>query len=743
MVIVIGYSTFALILIRASADTPMNQNTPRDVFSLRGYLAREQYGETPLLYGKTFSSEQKLKQEGRYCVGVYKKGTKVWSRVIKNSPDDKDRYEVTGENERPEYVEETCMLFPRMYSSEGRHVEEYKSWGHVQGTPVKVNQCGETKTVIKPTFAENLRFFFDYQLNFMYWRYFMWNFSGRQNDLQGYGEIQHGNWITGIGFLDEPRVGPIDDMPNDIAKNKGHNVFYMLPLILGIIGIVFQAFKSGSTGVQSFWITFFLFFMTGIAIVLYLNQTPWQPRERDYAYAGSFYAFCIWIGIGVAGVTKMLERAKLSPVTAGALATLVCVLVPIQMASQTWDDHDRSGRYIARDFGRNYLESCEPNAIIFTHGDNDTFPLWYVQEVEGVRTDVRVCNTSYLQTDWYINQMKRQAYNSEPLPISWTYKDYIQGKRDFIRVYPNTDPVDLGMALNYAISEDDRRKLIIGERKENIIPSSNLVLKIDSADVVSKHVVNPEFNPAILKQLDINLSGKTAITKVDAITLDMLNTNKWERPIYYAATVPSDIYGFLENNIQKTGIAYQVVPLYTKDTPMMLNTKKMYDNVMNKFRWGGLDKPGLYLDETVMRMCKTYRSVVFADLANALLYEGKVDSAVQVLDKCIEVINEANAPHDYTSYHLARLYYQANQNEKGNKVAASILDYGYSNIDWMLRLKPAHRALVDSDLDYNMNMTRSILSLVYQYDRDFAQTYMDRFNMYYDQYNQSKSATNR
>jgi hypothetical protein len=732
MVILIGYSTFALILIRATADTPMNQNKPSDIFTLRTYLAREQYGETPLIYGKTYVSDVKREIQGRFSVPVTKPGVPTWTRVIKESPDEKDRYFISSKNERGIYIEETCMLFPRMHSStdEG-HISGYKEWGGVKGTPVSINVNGETKTVMKPTFGENLVFFFKYQLNFMYWRYFMWNFSGRQNDIQGHGNIMHGNWITGIKFLDGMRTGPQDNLPPDIAENKAHNVFYLLPLILGIIGILVQVLKTGDKGVQGFWITFLLFFMTGIAIVLYLNQTPLQPRERDYAYAGSFYAFCIWIGIGVAGIAGLLEKAKLSPVVANAAATLICLLVPLQMASQTWDDHDRSGRYVARDFGRNYLESCAPNAIIFTHGDNDTFPLWYAQEVEGIRTDVRVCNTSYLQTDWYINQMKRQAYNSDPLPISWTYKDYLQGRREHIYIMPQTDnPIGIGTALNFVKSENNKHKLAFGNDMLDYIPSSKLVLRIDSANVAKSKTINAEYEPYIEKELNMNFDGKTAITKVDAITLDMINTNNWERPIYYASTVPSYLYSYVGNNLQKTGLAFQLVPINTTEHDITINTKKMYDNIMNKFRWGGIEKPGIYLEENSMRMCKSYRQVLFTELAEALVKEGKPDSARMVLDRCIEVMPEENVPYDYSIYPIASLYYSLGEIEKAKFITAKMLTWCMSEIDWMLRLKPSQRDVFMRTVNYNMAVMRDILSVSLQHDKEFAQPYIERFNKY-------------
>ena len=733
MMIVIGYSTFALILIRATADTPMNQNKPADIFTLRTYLAREQYGETPLLYGQTYVSEMKREPQGIYLAPVMKKGAPTWSRIIKDSPDEKDRYEIISYNERPVYIKETCMFFPRMFSKKDKDIiEAYKQWGQVKGTPVTIKVGNQTSTVMKPTFTENLRFFFTYQLNFMYWRYFMWNFSGRQNDMQGYGNIMHGNWITGIKFLDELRVGPQENMPYDIINNKGHNVFYMLPLILGIIGIIYQILKKEKQGIQSFWITFFLFFMTGIAIVMYLNQEPFQPRERDYAYAGSFYAFCIWIGIGVAGIAQLLEKTKLPAVATSSIASLACLFVPIQMGTQTWNDHDRSGRYLARDFGSNYLESCEPNAVIFTHGDNDTFPLWYAQEVEGIRTDVRVCNTSYLQTDWYINQMKRQAYNSDPLPISWKPKDYAQGKRDLIYVDPKVEQFPLGYALDFMRSDDPRYMHAI--YNANYLPAKNLIYRVDSAVVVKNNTVNPEYEPYIVDELTFNFEDKSYITKVDAITLDMVNTNNWERPIYFAITTPPSVYGYFSNYLQKTGMANQIVPLKTKDLNISVNTAKMYDNVMHKFKWGGLEKPGLYLDETVMKMVKSQRGAIFANLAEALMYENKIDSAIQVLDRCVEVLPKANVPNDITAYPIMSLYYSLGKPDSGKAIATDIIDYLMTNIDWMLRLRPMQKETIMPLLNENMQYLSSVLRFISQYDNEFVQPYIEQFTNYYNLY---------
>ena len=726
MVIVVGYSSYALTMIRATADTPMNQNAPSDIFTLRSYLAREQYGKTPLLYGQTFASEVKRENNGGACSPVTKEGEAVWSRVIKKDPNEKDRYYVSRHDIEYEYVDELNMLFPRMFSNVDSHIGAYKEWSQFKGEPVKFNRCGETVTVMKPTFAENLRYFFAYQLNFMYWRYFMWNFSGRQNDIQGNGEVLNGNWITGIKAIDEVLVGPQDNMPSDIANNKGHNVYYMLPLLLGILGLLYQAY-AGQRGIQSFWITFFLFFMTGIAIVLYLNQTPYQPRERDYAYAGSFYAFCIWIGFGVAALAKLLEKyGKLPAVAAGSIATVLCLFVPIQMAGQNWDDHDRSGRYVCRDFGANYLESCEPNAVIFTNGDNDTFPLWYAQEVEGIRTDVRVCNTSYLQTDWYIDQMKKQAYESAPLPISWDRADYVQGTRDAAYVFPMTDkPIDLNTALNFVRSNDPKFKKIPGISQElDYIPSETIIYRVDSTKALAKGLAD---SSDLLKEMTINLKGKNALGKQELIILDMLQTNDWERPIYYAITVNPDQFVGLDGYFEQTGLAYQIVP---KQANKGTNTEKMYDNVMNKFKWGGVDKPGVYIDENVMRMCKSYRMALFNKLAEDLLKEGKKEKALNVLDKSMEVLPPENVPLDYTALSTGELYYALDQTEKAEEVFTGIADNAMRNIDWFFRLRPSQLASVTRELEHNLAVMQQVLAVSKHYNPEFAKKYQEEFDNY-------------
>jgi tetratricopeptide (TPR) repeat protein len=749
LVIVVGYSSYALILIRSTADTPMNQNAPKDIFTLRAYLAREQYGQTPLFYGNTFVSEIKYKPEGKRLVAQYTDGEPVWNRIIKKSETEKDKYIVTNHSREPKYVSELNTIFPRMYSQTDNHKAGYHNWSGYKGTPVKYDNGNGIQTAMKPTFAENLTYFFRYQLNFMYWRYFMWNFSGRQNDIQGDGDILNGNWISGIKFIDEPRLGPSDNLPYDMEHNKGHNVYYMLPLLLGIIGLLYQAY-SGAKGIQSFWITFFLFFMTGIAIVLYLNQTPAQPRERDYAYAGSFYAFAIWIGLGVAGLSKALERyAKAPGIVASVVASILCLFVPFQMAGQSWDDHDRSGRYLARDFGSNYLESCEPDAIIFTNGDNDTFPLWYAQEVEGIRTDVRVCNTSYLQTDWYANQMKRQAYSSSPLPISWPQETYVQGTRDYAYIFPLIDkPVELGWAMDFIRSDDERTKRVQGiDQNVDYIPSKTLTFKVDSATVVGNGTLSPKYEPFMLKEMSINLDGKNALGKQELFIYDMLRTNNWKRPMYYAITVQPDQFARLDGFFQQTGLAFQIVPMNAKDTPNAVNTEKMYDNLMNKFKWGGIDNinpdtnpirrmfknnnlPSIYLDENSMRMCKSYRMNLFTQLARMLMQEGENEKALKVLDRCMEVLPAATIPMDGTAWYIGEFYYRLGEKEKAEQVFTEMAKVAHQNLQWYYRLKPQMLKTIHPTVESNMYIMQELLRLGEEMQAGYVEQYKKTFEDY-------------
>ncbi|MDY4644226.1 DUF2723 domain-containing protein [Prevotella sp.] len=668
LMLMIGYSSYAVIVIRSAANPPMDQNSPEDVFTLGSYLSRDQYGDSPLLYGQAYTSQVAFDVEGNMCIPKHKEGAAIWQRKEKASENEKDSYFVVSHKDKLVYAQN--MLFPRMHSS--AHAQAYENWlGGVTGTNVPYDRCGEQVTVKMPTQWDNIRFFLSYQCNFMYWRYFMWNFAGRQNDLQGSGEPEHGNWITGISFIDNWMLGDQSKLPQELKENKGHNVFYCLPLLLGLIGLFWQAWR-GQRGIRQFWVVFFLFFMTGLAIVLYLNQTPQQPRERDYAYAGSFYAYAIWCGLGVLALYDMLKKKlKTNDVALASVLGVACLLVPVQMASQTWDDHDRSGRYTCRDFGQNYLMTLQDKGypIIFTNGDNDTFPLWYNQETEGFRTDARVCNLSYLQTDWYIDQMKRPAYDSPSVPITWPRLDFCSGTNDYVQVDPSLkqqimdfykehpaeakeqfgeNPFELKNVLNNWVRTKNKEM--------HVIPTDTLYLTIDKEAVKKSGMMMA--SDTIPDRMVISLAGKRALYKNDLMMLEMLAQCNWTRPLYVATTVSGDNYMNLVDNFVQEGLAYRITPFTTnKPGAKNFDTEKTYNNVMNRYKFGGLDKKGLYIDETVMRMCYTHRNL-FAQLALALIREGKNDKALKVLRKAEKSIPEYNVPNTFVSgsADLARAY---------------------------------------------------------------------------------------
>ena len=694
MMIVIGYSSYALIVIRSTANTPMDQNSPEDIFTLGEYLGREQYGTRPLFYGPAYSSQVALDVKDGYCEPrISYNGTK-YIRKEKASADEKDSYiEIPG---RIEYEYAQNMLFPRMYSS--THANQYQTWQDIKGYDVPYDKCGEMIMVTMPTQWENIKFFFSYQLNWMYWRYFMWNFAGRQNDLQGSGEIEHGNWITGIKFIDNILVGNQDLLPKELKENKGHNVFYCLPLLLGLIGLFWQAYHS-QRGIQQFWVVFFLFFMTGLAIVLYLNQTPQQPRERDYAYAGSFYAFAIWIGLGVAAISEWLSK-RMSEKPAAILASIVCLLVPVQMVSQTWDDHDRSGRYTCRDFGQNYLSTVQDkgNPIIFTNGDNDTFPLWYNQETEGFRTDVRVCNLSYLQTDWYIDQMRRPAYDSPSVPINWERIDYVQGHNEAVYVRPEA----METINNFYKQNPEEAKKEFGDNpyelknilkywvrspKEGLqmIPTDSIVIKLDKEAIKRSGMLTPDSIP---DYMHISLKGKRVLYKSELMMLEMLANTNWERPMYMAITVGTENQMNLTNNFLQEGLAYRITPFDNIKLGRRIDSEKMYNNLMTKFKFGGIDNPDIYLDDTVLRMCDTHRRL-FVQLASQLIKEGKKDKALKALDYCEKVIPSTTVRHDYiysSSKEMADDYAQLGQTKKAENILEQLANNSVEYASWYLSL---------------------------------------------------------
>ena len=749
--ITVGYSTYAVIVIRSTANPPMDQNSPEDVFTLGEYLGREQYGDRPLFFGQTYASQPNVIVNGDGDL-VYetKKGAPVYQRKEKADASEKDEYVKIREKIELVYPAAQCQLFPRIYDDNNRN--NYLSWlGDVKTKSVRYDIPGNgSRQVEIPTMMENLRFFFSYQMNFMYWRYFMWNFAGRQNDIQGHGELEHGNWVTGINFLDELRLGDQTKLPSELRENKGHNVFYALPLLLGLLGFLWQAFRD-KKGIQQFWVVFFLFFMTGIAIVLYLNQTPVQPRERDYAYAGSFYAFSIWCGLGIAAIYEWLNKALggngKKGLAAAAISMVPAVAVPVQMVTQTWDDHDRSNRYMCRDFGLNYLETVPKDGVIFTNGDNDTFPLWYNEDTEGNRTDVRVCNLSYLQTDWYIDQMKRPAYTGEgksnPLPITWTRLQYTSGKNEMVEVNPSIgmgaesmsmkelirqvysqdsatarriwgdDPFEAHTAIHKFLLKEDipEEYRSLTDNLPACIPSDTLYLTVDKEAVRRSGMMIP--NDSIPDRMVISLAGQGRVSKSFLMMLEMIVESNFSRPLYMSTTVGSSNYGRLFNHFVQEGMAWRITPFtFSGNAPMstIVDTEKMYDNMMNKYRYGNLKHPGLYIDETTMRMCYTHRRW-FSHLIVTLVREGQMEKARKALEKCEEEIPEYNVPHDAASgsLDLVDAYISCGQPEKAAHILQALSKKSTEYLDWYFSLTPRRFAAAYKDCYHELSVLYHIM----------------------------------
>ena len=746
LMLMIGYSSYALIVIRSVANPPMDQNSPEDIFTLGTYLSRDQYGDRPLLYGQAYTSQVALKTDGNICKPEMSEGAPIYSRKEKKSKSEKDSYFVVSHKNKYKYAQN--MLFPRMYDQ--AHTQDYESWmGGVEGTEVPYDRCGEQMTVKMPSQIDNIRFFLSYQCNFMYWRYFMWNFAGRQNDIQGNGELEHGNWITGIKPLDDIRLGNQDMLPDELKTNKGHNVFYCMPLLLGLIGLFWQAFR-GKRGIRQFWVVAFLFFMTGLAIVIYLNQTPVQPRERDYAYAGSFYAYAIWCGIGVAAVIDLINKyLKLHGTLVSAIAALLCLLVPVQMVSQTWDDHDRSGRYTCRDFGQNYLMTLQDKGapVIFTNGDNDTFPLWYNQDVEGVRTDARVCNLSYLQTDWYIDQMKRPAYNSPAVPISWPRLDYCSGTNEYVEVNPalkqqildfykqnpaaaraqfGDNPFEVKNIMKYWVRSKNKDM--------HVIPTDTLYVTTDKEAVKRSGMMMA--SDTIPDRMVISLAGKNALYKGDLMMLEMISQCNWTRPVYVALSVGPENYMNLGDNFIQEGLANRITPFTTnKKGAKNFDTEKTYRNMMTRYKYGGLSRPGLYIDETVMRMCYTHRRL-FGQLALHLIAEGKADKASKVLQKAAKEIPVYNVPMNYMSggTDIAKAYALLGQKKEALKCINAIWNDAaqyeryYQSLTGIRFIQAQHDCLVQMSI---LDQVRTITGLV---DRKLAARQKAQLDNFYRTY---------
>lgn len=762
LMLMIGYSSYALIVIRSSANPPMDQNSPEDIFTLGSYLSRDQYGDRPLFYGQAYTSQVALEVDGNMCKPVMKEGAPVYQRKEKASADEKDSYFVVSHKNK--YVYAQNMLFPRMYSS--AHASAYEDWmGGVEGSQVPYDRCGESIMVKVPSQIDNIRFFLSYQCNFMYWRYFMWNFAGRQNDIQGNGEPEHGNWISGFSFIDDALYGDQSKLPDDLKANKGHNVFYCMPLILGLIGLFWQAWytrkrkvmKNGveteetlPIGIQQFWVVFFLFFMTGLAIVIYLNQTPMQPRERDYAYAGSFYAYAIWCGLGVLAIIDLLkQKMKLSGTAVSAIVAVITLLVPIQMASQTWDDHDRSNRYTCRDFGQNYLMSLQEksNPIIFTNGDNDTFPLWYNQEVEGVGTDARVCNLSYLQTDWYIDQMMRPAYNSPSVPITWPRLDFCSGTNEYVSVEPEAKK----QILDFYKQDPENAKKQFGDepfelknilknwvRSKNpdmhFIPTDTLYVTIDKEAVKKSGMMMA--SDSIPDKMVISLAGKSALYKNDLMMLEMLAQCNWTRPLYVALTVGEDNYMNLGENFVQEGLVNRITP-FTTNVPgaKRFDTEKTYHMIMTRFKFGNLKQKGLYIDETTMRMCYTHRRLL-GQTALQLIAEGKKQKAINILKKADVEIPTYNVPLDYLNggIDMARGWLMAGQKAKGKEYVEAIWKNASQYLTYYLSLPNDKFLMSQNDCIRQIMIMQNICDVAGMVSPQLEQKYQKQLNNLYTLY---------
>ncbi len=708
-VILIGYSSFALIVIRSSAKPPMDQNSPNNMFSLLYYLNREQYGDRPLIVGQTFDAPvvdrqngkpQYIQKDGKYVVASYKAEVDFDTRFT--------------------------TPFPRMYSSEPSHVDAYKKWSNFSGRPIRItNRNGETEVRRIPTFGENIRFFISYQLGHMYWRYFMWNFAGRQNDLQGHGEITKGNWISGIPIIDTPRLGSQKDLPSTL-KNKAHNRYYMLPFILGLAGIAVHYIRHQ----KGFWVVTLLFVLTGIAIVVYLNQTPYQPRERDYAYAGSFYAFSIWIGLGVIGLYQATKRALSGPAGAALSTALALVFVPGIMAAENWDDHDRSGNYISVDFAYNMLKTCEPNSVIFSYGDNDTFPLWYAQEVEEFRTDVRVSNLSYLRADWYVSQMLRKSYESDPLPASMTLDQYVTGTRDIVLATDRiSQPLNVKRAIDFVLSDKPETKMSSPfERNETIdfFPTRSLFLPVDKEVIKEKQVVSPYRQNQVVDTMKWRLPSNYMF-KDGLFLMDLMAHNNWQRPMYFAITVSTDTYQNLDKYFQMEGLTYRIVPIESQQKDGRygtVDTERMYNNLINRYAYRSIANENVYINENSSRIISNYRNI-FGRLARDLIAEGKADSAITVLDKCMEVVPYETVPFNFFALTLIESYYKAGSIEKGVEYSTVYMEQCAEELAYFLALPNKYSANTRRDIELNLYILQELYSMANTYENGSHKTELE------------------
>jgi len=748
--IIIGYSTFLILVIRSNANTPIDENNPEDAVALLAYLNREQYGSNPLVYGEYYNSPVIRVEDGKpvyvknyvirhndYVVGSFfhKKDAEDFMKANAskyNNMTIRGEYVIGDEkkNDNPIYDGNYCTLFPRMWNREQAKINNYKFWS---GIKEDFEMRNGQRVPRKPTFGENLKFFFKYQMGYMYARYFMWNFVGRQTINQGFGSKTAGEWLSGIKFIDEARLGP-QNLPEHMKTNC-RNTYFFIPLLLGLIGLIFQFRKDFPNAFIILW----LFIMTGIAIGVYLNMYAYQPRERDYAFAASFYAFAMWIGLGVYSIYEMIKKYMNKNVAAG-VATVACLSVPTILAAQNWDDHDRSNRYLTRDIAKAYLDSCAPNAILFANGDNDTFPLWYLQEVEGYRTDVRICNLSLMGTDWYIDQMKRQAYDGLPVPMKMTKEMYQMGYRDMLFAF-NTikEPQDLGSVMN---------NIMFNPNNHIRLPRINTItfsLNVDKEKVLANGTVSAKDSAIIVDKLVwrmpnesiYQINGKDTImliSKAYIAMMDILANNNWERPIYYVSTTTPDCFFGLEKYFQVEGLAYRLIPIeadYNETRGSFngrVNSDVLYDNVMNKFDFSEYADPNIYLSEDYTRTVQNLKVFMYR-LADKLIMENDIERAKKVIERCYEWFPKSTTPFGLVDLYLGESYMKCQSKEAAEKGLAILNDFADQlnmETEYYMSFRGKHASMVSYSLNYNRNILNGITQFVNQY-RNFYPELSEKF----------------
>ena len=739
MLIVLGYSTFIILAIRSNANTPIDENNPEDAMSLLAYYNREQYGDWPILYGKSFNAPYDRNDPFSDGKPVYQRGyavmkgpKRVTAFKLRNEAEAyvaekggnltiDGQYLMTDDKKasKPNYDPKYQGFFPRIWNDDPQYKQNY----------LKIVGITDEKKPI--TFAQNVKFFFEYQVGKMYWRYFMWNFSGRQNDAQHRYEMSKGNWITGIGFIDAMRIGNQENLPDHMKNDPSRNTYFMLPFLLGIFGLWYQYKKNNKDA----WAVTLFFLLTGLAIVVYTNHKPFEPRERDYAFVGSFYAFAIWIGIGALGLWDTL-RSKMNPQVASYLVIAVTMLaVPVRMAAENWDDHDRSNRYTARDIAKAYLDSCEPNAILFTNGDNDTFPLWYVQEVEGYRTDVRVVNLSLLNTDWYIDQQRRAAYDGEAVPFSFDWNQYVQGTRDvlYYRDLGVKGRWDVKDFIKFTKRDDSQVKFKTGGNKElPLYPQKNLRISIDKDAVLANGVVDAADTAKIVDYIDWNWKSNV-ITKRDLMVMDLIANNDWTRPIYFSITVGNSpkSYFWLNDYFQLEGMAYRFVPVLHKSGASgidygKVDTEIMYDNLINNFSYGNMELPEVYLDETNRRLSYNLRTI-FGRLANEFIAEGNNAKAVEVLDFAMEKMPTEKFGYNYFLFGVIDAYYRAGAVDKARELTDNFAQHLDDELNYYASFSREDKRRAQQEWQTNLQFYQMLFRNIQQFDAENTQSFYQRY----------------